>query len=103
MTEREPATADFQVGSELVVRAIAGVPTVEPGDDLYDIVVAALSRAEIDLRDGDVIVLASKVVSRAEDCFVDLGTIEPGDTALTLGQELDKDPRLVELILRESV
>ena len=103
MTEREPATADFQVGSELVVRAIAGVPTVEPGDDLYDIVVAALSRAEIDLRDGDVIVLASKVVSRAEDCFVDLGSIKPGDTARTLGQELDKDPRLVELILRESV
>lgn len=100
---REPATGDFRVGSELVVRAVAGVPTVERGDDLHEIIVAALGRAEIDLREGDVVVLASKVVSRAEGCFVDVGGVTASQTAHTLGQEVDKDPRLVELILRESL
>ena len=103
MTDAEPAGSDFRVGSELSVRAIPGIPTVEPGDDLLDIVVEALERAEITPRDGDVVVLASKVVSRAEGCFVDLGAIEPSRAAHVLASEVDKDPRLVELILRESV
>ncbi len=103
MNDREPATGDLRVGSELVVRAVPGVPTVERGDDLYEIIVAALAGAGIVPRDGDVVVLASKVVSRAEDCFVDLGRITPGETARALGQEVDKDPRLVELIVRESI
>jgi coenzyme F420-0:L-glutamate ligase/coenzyme F420-1:gamma-L-glutamate ligase len=103
VTERDPAADGFRVGSELLVRAIAGVPTVERGDDLFEIIVAALERAEIALRDGDVVVLASKIISRAEGCFVDLDTITPGEKALRLGQEVDKDPRLVELILRESI
>ncbi len=103
MTEREPAASDFRVGSELVVRAIPGVPTVESGDDLSEIVVAAFDHAGIDLRDGDVIVLASKVVSRAEGCFVDLAKVAPDGRARALAEEVDKDPRLIELILRESL
>jgi len=103
VTTREPATGDFQVGSELVVRAVSGVPTVERGDDLYEVVASTFDRAEIELRGGDVVVLASKVVSRAEGCFVDLGTITPGNRALALAEEVEKDPRLVELILRESL
>ncbi|MGB5193333.1 MAG: coenzyme F420-0:L-glutamate ligase, partial [Polyangiales bacterium] len=103
MTEREPAASDFRVGSELVVRAIPGVPTVESGDDLSEIVVAAFDHAGIHLRDGDVIVLASKVVSRAEGCFVDLAKVAPGGRARALAEEVDKDPRLIELILRESL
>lgn len=103
MTHREPAANDLQVGSELVVRSIGGVPTVELGDDLYELIVAAFDRADISLRDGDVVVLASKVLSRAEGCFVDLRSVTPGDAASALGQEVDKDPRLVELILQESL
>jgi coenzyme F420-0:L-glutamate ligase/coenzyme F420-1:gamma-L-glutamate ligase len=102
MTGGEPAAGDVHVGSELLVRAIAGVPAVEPGDDLATIILEALRRAEVDLVDGDVIVVASKVVSRAEDCFIDLGSVTPSDGAKALGKEVDKDPRLVELILRES-
>jgi coenzyme F420-0:L-glutamate ligase/coenzyme F420-1:gamma-L-glutamate ligase len=93
MNEGDPTASGFRVGSELVVRAIPGVPTVERGDDLYRIIATALDRIELDLCDGDVVVVASKIVSRAEGCFVDLGAITPS---------VDKDPRLVELIMRES-
>ena len=103
MTRREPAAGDLRVGSELMVRAIAGVPTIEPGDDLFDVIVSGLATTETGLADGDVVVIASKIASRAEGCFVDLKGITPSDTARKLGEEVDKDPRLVELILRESV
>ncbi|MBT8470924.1 MAG: coenzyme F420-0:L-glutamate ligase, partial [Deltaproteobacteria bacterium] len=86
-----------------MVRTVAGVPTIEVGDDLFEVVASSFERAEISLADGDVIVIASKIVSRAEGCFVDLASIVPSDAAHELGGELMKDPRLVELILRESV
>ncbi len=99
----EPAASDFRVGSELTVRAIGGVPTVNPGDDLYELVVRALEGSGLRLHDGDVLVVASKIVSRAENRFVDLGDITASIEAHALASEVDKDPRLVELILRESV
>ena len=102
MTDGGPSTSDYRVGSELLVRSVPGIPTVEPGADLGDIIAEALTAADMPLTDHDVIVIASKVVSRAEGCFVDLGAIEPGREALELADELDKDARLVELILRES-
>jgi coenzyme F420-0:L-glutamate ligase/coenzyme F420-1:gamma-L-glutamate ligase len=98
----EPVSGDLRVGSELLVRAIAGVPTIEPGDDLFEVIVSSLARDETELADGDVIVIASKIVSRAERCFVDLETVVPSDRARQLAEEVDKDPRLVELIVRES-
>jgi len=102
MSPREPASGDVRVSSELLVRAIGGVPTIEPGDDLFEVIASSLARAETELADGDVVVIASKIVSRAEGCFVDLGSVTPSDAARQLGEEVDKDPRLVELILRES-
>lgn len=102
MTRAEPAAGALQVGSELWVRALPGIPTVRPGDDLAAILVRSLVDAGIALVDGDVVVVASKIVSRAENCFVDLGGIVPSDRALELAREVDKDPRLVELIIRES-
>ncbi len=103
MSHDGPTSDDLRVGSELLVRSIAGIPTVEAGDDLYELIVSCLGRAQLDLVDGDVLVVASKIVSRAEGCFVDLGSIVPSDTANQLAVELEKDARLVELILRESV
>ena len=103
MSRDEPSSVDLRVGPELLVRTVAGVPTIEDGDDLFEVIASSLERAEVDLADGDVIVIASKIVSRAEGCFVDLGSIVPSDAARELGGELQKDPRLVELILRESV
>lgn len=103
MSPGEPAPSNLIVGSELLVRAVPGVPTIRPGDDLAEIIASSLVRAEVELADGDVVVIASKIVSRAEGRFVDLHGISPSEDALRLGVELEKDPRLVELILRESI
>ncbi len=98
----ELAASGPHVDSELRVWALAAVPSVESGDDLFDLVATSLLRNEVALADGDVLVIASKIVSRAEGCFVDLSTITPTATATHLAEEVEKDPRLVELILRES-
>jgi len=92
----------FACDPSLFVRALRGVPLVAPGDDLATLVVEALGREELSLRDADVLVVASKVVSRSEGRFVDLQTVIPSAEARALGEEIEKDPRVVELILRES-
>jgi coenzyme F420-0:L-glutamate ligase / coenzyme F420-1:gamma-L-glutamate ligase len=89
-------------GSELVVRAVPGVPIVEAGTDVATVVDEAVRRAGIELISGDVLVVASKLVSRAEGRLVDLDTVTVSPRAADLAAAIDKDPRLVELILRES-
>jgi len=86
----------------LEVTAVPGMPLVGPGDDLGELVGQALSRARLMLADNDVLVVTSKIVSRAERRFVDLSRIEPSPQAIAFGREIEKDARLVELILRES-
>jgi coenzyme F420-0:L-glutamate ligase/coenzyme F420-1:gamma-L-glutamate ligase len=86
----------------LEVTALPGVPIVQPGDDLAAFVREALARAAIALRDGDVVVVASKVVSRAEGRFVDLASVAPSAKAIEVAREIDGDARVVELVLRES-
>jgi coenzyme F420-0:L-glutamate ligase/coenzyme F420-1:gamma-L-glutamate ligase len=87
-------------GSRLEVFAVPGVPLLRSGDDLPTI--AALSGAGVELRDGDVVVIASKAVSRAEGRFVDLSTVVPSARAEEVGREIGKDPRVVHLVLSES-
>jgi coenzyme F420-0:L-glutamate ligase/coenzyme F420-1:gamma-L-glutamate ligase len=81
----------------LEVVALQGLPEIRPGDDL-----AALIAEAADLRAGDVIAIAHKVVSKAEGRLVRLADVTPGERALTLAAEHDKDPRLVEVILSET-
>jgi coenzyme F420-0:L-glutamate ligase/coenzyme F420-1:gamma-L-glutamate ligase len=88
--------------AKLEVMALPGLPVVAPGDDLAALVTAAIARADLALRDGDVLVVASKLVSRAENRFVDLGTTDPSRRAHQLAVRTGHDPRHVELILRES-
>jgi coenzyme F420-0:L-glutamate ligase/coenzyme F420-1:gamma-L-glutamate ligase len=76
---------------------VEGLPEVREGDELGELIAA---RAE--LRDGDVLVVAQKVVSKAEGRRVRLGDVEPTERARTLAAELDKDPALVEVILRDT-
>jgi coenzyme F420-0:L-glutamate ligase / coenzyme F420-1:gamma-L-glutamate ligase len=75
---------------------------VAAGDDLAAIIVAALRDAGLVLTNGDVLVLAQKIVSKAEGRSVDLATVTPSPRAITLGEDTGKDARLVELILAES-
>jgi coenzyme F420-0:L-glutamate ligase/coenzyme F420-1:gamma-L-glutamate ligase len=88
--------------ARLEVIAIPGLPVIEAGMDLPREIAEAFTRARFELRDGDVLVVASKVVSRAQGRFVDLATVEPSPKAFELGEKTLKDPRMVELILRES-
>ncbi len=82
----------------IVAAALPGIPEVRPGDDLAALLAAAAGR----LADGDVLVVAHKVVSKAEGRVVELAGVEPSERALSLGAEHGKDPRLVEVILGES-
>jgi len=86
----------------LEVLAIAGLPIVQSGTDLPKEVAQTLARARFELRGGDVVVVASKVVSRSEGRFFDLQSVEPSPRAMELGVEIGKDPRVVELILGDS-
>jgi coenzyme F420-0:L-glutamate ligase / coenzyme F420-1:gamma-L-glutamate ligase len=81
---------------------VEGFPRVEPGDDLAALIMAALTANNLVLGESDVLVLAQKIVSKAEDRYVRLSSVTPGPEALELAARADKDPRQVELILRES-
>jgi coenzyme F420-0:L-glutamate ligase / coenzyme F420-1:gamma-L-glutamate ligase len=83
--------------------AIPGIPHVRPGDDVARLLLDALDRAGPALQDGDVLVIAQKIISKAEGRQVRLAGVEPRAYALELAAQTGKDPRLVELILRESV
>jgi coenzyme F420-0:L-glutamate ligase/coenzyme F420-1:gamma-L-glutamate ligase len=82
--------------------ALAGIPLVAPGDDLASMLASALCRAGIVPIDGDVVVVAQKVVSKAEGRFVDLIDVVPSERAKEIAALVRKDPRLVEVILSES-
>jgi coenzyme F420-0:L-glutamate ligase/coenzyme F420-1:gamma-L-glutamate ligase len=89
--------------NSLEVIALEGFPLVRPGDDLIALIAQALTRNDVTPQARDVLVVAQKIVSKAEGRMIDLATIEPSAKARTLAAEVDKDPRLVELILSESV
>jgi len=78
------------------------IPLVCPGDNLADLLLSSLQTARINLEDGDILVVAQKIVSKAEGRLVNLCTITPSKEAVELAKRSDKDPRLVELIIRES-
>ena len=82
--------------------ALPGVPLVQPGDDLAGIILDALARSGEALMDGDVLVLAQKIVSKSEGRTRDLQDVTPSARARDLAVEVDKDARLVELILGEA-
>lgn len=83
--------------------AVPGIPRVGKGDDLVALIGEGLARGGIVPRGGDVFVLAQKIVSKAEGRMVDLATVQPSAEAIELAGQIQKDPRLVELILSESV
>src|SRR5882724_543967 len=75
--------------------AICNVPLIRPGDDLAGQLIAACQQGAIAPADGDVLVVAQKIVSKAEGRHVDLAKIQPSPRAARLAAEVDKDPRLV--------
>lgn len=87
----------------LQIFPLAGIGEVEPGVSLSDTLLSALHGAGLSLQTGDVLVLAQKIVSKAENRYRTLNAVEPSARALELAARVQKDPRLVELVLQESV
>ena len=81
---------------------LSGVPMVQPGDNLHALTVSALVDEDLALEADDVLVVAQKIVSKAEDRFVDIATVKPSARAKKLAAETGKDPRFVEVVLSES-
>jgi coenzyme F420-0:L-glutamate ligase/coenzyme F420-1:gamma-L-glutamate ligase len=79
-----------------------GLGDIVPGSDLAGAILAALEAEGQALHDGDIVVVTQKVVSKAEGCLVSLATVEPSPLALAWATRWAKDPRVVELVLRES-
>lgn len=86
----------------LSITALPGVPPVRPGDDLCGLVIKAVAAGGFLLEDGDVVVLAQKIVSKSEGRQVALAQVTPSPAAVKLAEDCGKDPRLVELILSET-
>ena len=93
-------TSDMQ--ATLIIEAIPDFPVVKAGDDIAQQIGDALAAASMSLQDGDIIVLAQKIVSLSEGRTVQLDDVEVSAAAEELAAQTDKDPRIVELILQES-
>jgi coenzyme F420-0:L-glutamate ligase / coenzyme F420-1:gamma-L-glutamate ligase len=89
--------------TSLEVIALTGLPLIKAGDDLVALIASSLKRNRVEPRAQDVLVVAQKIVSKAEGRMVDLATVQPSARARALAADVDKDPRLVEIILSESV
>jgi coenzyme F420-0:L-glutamate ligase / coenzyme F420-1:gamma-L-glutamate ligase len=82
--------------------ALPGIPLVKPGDDLVHLIQQGIRNAETTLQDGDVLVIASKVVSKSEGRYVRIADVTPGEEAVRVAEVTAKDPRIVEMVLSES-
>ena len=97
------SSAQHEAGVPAVqVIGVTGIPEVTAGDRLGEVIVAAAERQRTAIESGDILVVTQKIVSKSEGRIVDLNTVEPSAFACQLARESGKDPRLVELVLRES-
>jgi len=88
---------------KIEVIRVEGIPEVEKRADLASLISEGMGRGEVAFEDHDVVVVKQKVISKAEGMLVRLDSVKPGAKAVAMAQRENKDPRLVELILRESV
>ena len=93
----------MSVGSRLELIGVEGIGAIRPGEPLAELLLQALAKsATLRLRDGDVIVVAQKAVSKSENRYLRLDSVTPSERALQLAERCAKDPRLVEIVLSES-
>lgn len=86
----------------LNLTALPNIPLIQPGDNLVNIILKSLAEAGLQLQNDDVLVLAQKIVSKAEGRLVKISEVQPSARALELAPQLQKDPRHVEVILQET-
>ena len=88
--------------SEVRIMSLPGIPIIVPGDDLAGLIQEAAQQAELQLQDGDIVVVTQKIVSKAEGCLVSLGDVTPSLLAEEFARLWDKDARQVEVVLQAS-
>lgn len=88
--------------AQLIFTALPGIPLIEPGDDLPELILGGMRSARLTSQEGDVFILAQKIVSKSEGRLVYLPDVKPTPLALPLAESTGKDPRLVQVILDES-
>jgi len=86
----------------LDITALPGIPEIKAGDNLAEIIWKSLNESGLSLQDDDVLVVAQKVVSKAENVIIAIDSVVPSSEALRMADVVGKDPRLMEIILRES-
>ena len=104
---KKPNSRSFTTGiagpsPELCLFRIPGIPEIRPGDNLAQRLISAVHRAFIQFEDGDVLVIAQKIVSKSEGALLRLTSVKPSLQARALAERLNKDPRAIEVVLRES-
>lgn len=88
--------------STIAIIPIPGIPPIHPGDDLPSLLLDAIDQAKVGLKSGDLLVICQKIVSKSEGAVLDLKTVEPSAFARQIAEMWEKDPRMVEVVLRES-
>ena len=89
--------------SSINLNIIPNIPDIHEGDDISQVLITALEKSSLKLEEFDIICMAHKVFSKAEGCIIKLKQIDPSTKAIKLAKNLNKDPRKVEVILRESI
>lgn len=84
------------------IKAVPNLPDIQPGDDLVELILKSMSESEMTFDDGDILVIAHKVISKSEGRIVRLADVEPSAEAIELAKIVNKDPRKIETILSES-
>lgn len=90
------------MSKSLTLTPLASFPRIQPGDLIADLIYEVVEQNDIQIEDNDIFVIAQKIVSKSEGRLVKLSDVIPSSRAIELANYLLKDPRLVELILRES-
>ena len=87
---------------QLTITGITGIPEIQPGDDLVTLILEGYAAGGLSPQSGDILVVTQKIVSKAEGKVVDLREVEPSAFATDYARKWDKDPRQIEVVLRES-
>src|SRR5215471_827157 len=86
----------------LQILPLVGLGEIQKGDDLESLCVAAAAKSGLEFASGDILAVAQKIISKAEGRVISLSSIHPSTRAQDLAAKRNRDPRLVELIIRES-
>ena len=88
--------------NSIQLTAIENFPLVEPNDNLVDIIIDCIASSDVSIDDGDILVIAQKIISKSENRYIDLNSVKVDIDTNELAIKINKDPRLLQLIKNES-